>query len=155
MHFRHCRNLRNSRDLSISLDNEVVESVQCFKYLGVTLDIYLSFETHIEKLCGKINSRNGILKRMRNFISKDLAIDLYKSLIEPHYRYCDYIYTGCSLTNARKLQVCQNNSLRAISRADQYYPTELLHKELGIEWLDVQTNKSLCIPFVYSRISTI
>ncbi len=145
MHFRHCRNLRSNRDLHISLNNEIVESVHHFKYLGVILDVHLSFETHIEKLCSKINSRNGILKRMRNFISKELAIDLYRSLIEPHFRYCDYIYTGCSLTNSRKLQVAQNNSLRAIARADNYYQTELLNRELGIEWLDVQASKSICV----------
>ena len=145
MHFCHCRNLRNNRELVVSLNNELVESVNHFKYLGGILDIHLSFETHIEKLCGKVNSRNCLLKRLQNFISKDLAIDLYKSLIEPHFLYCNYIITGCSLTNSRKLQVAQNNSLRAIARADYYYSTDALHKELGIEWLDVQAKKSLCV----------
>ena len=145
MHFRHCRNIRSDVELNVALNDEVVESVQQFKYLGVILDKHLSFEAHIESLCGKINSRNGLLTRVRNFVSKELAITLYSTLIEPHFRYCDYIYLGCSLTNAHKLQVSQNKSLRAIARADYTYPTERLHAELGIEWLAVQSTKSLCV----------
>ena len=45
----------------------------------------------------------------------------------------------------RKLQVAQNNSLHAIAKTDYHYSTDLLHRELGIEWLDVQLNKSLCV----------
>ncbi len=115
MHFRHCRNLRNNVELEVRINDELVESVDEFKYLGVILDKHLSFDVHINKLCGKVNSRNGLLKRVRSFIPKDLAIQLYKSLIDPHFRYCNYIYNGCSLTNKRKLQVAQNNSLRAIA----------------------------------------
>ncbi len=154
MHFRHCRNIRNNVELNIALNGEVVESVQQFKYLGVTLDINLSFDAHIEILCGKVNSRNCLLRRVRNFVSKDLALSLYRALIEPHYRYCDYIYSGCSLTNARKLQVTQNNSLRAITRSDYQYPTEQLHTDLGIEWLDVQAMKSVCIE-MYKNVNNL
>ena len=81
---------------------------------------------------------------MRNFIPKQLAVDLYKSLIDPHFRYCNYIYSGCSLSNQRRLQVAQNNSLRAIAKCEPMYSTDTLHTELSIEWLDITAQKSLC-----------
>ena len=145
MHFRHCRNIRNNVELEESIGGETIESVDHFKYLGVTVDKHLSFDVHIDKLCGKISSCNCLLKRVRNFESKDLAISLYKSLIDPHFRYSNYIYIGCSLTNMRKLQIAQNNLLRAVACVDNYFSTEALHADLGMEWLDVTVNKSLCI----------
>ncbi len=133
MHFRHSRNIRNNIELDVHIGDEIIESVSHFKYLGITVDKHLSFDTHIDKLCGKINSRNGLLKRVRNFVSKDLATRLYRSLIDPHFRYCNYIYSGCSLTNKRKLQIAQNNSLRAIARVDNLYSTKTLHSDLDID----------------------
>ena len=145
MHFRHCRNIRNNVELDVRMQGETIESVSQFKYLGVTLDKHLSFDTQIDKLCSKVNSRNGLLKRVRNFVSRDLATRLYKSLIDPHFRYCNYIYSSCSLTNKCKLQIAQNNSLRAIARVDNRFSTETLHTELGIDWLDITVNKTLSI----------
>ncbi len=154
MHFRHCRNIRSNFELNVSINGVGIESVNEFKYLGVTLDKHLSFDVHIDKLCGKINSRNGLLKRVRNFVSKDLATQLYKSLIDPHFRYCNYVYNGCSLTNKRKLQIAQNNSLRAIARVDPLFPTEALHADLSIDWLDVTAQKALCIE-MYKNVNNL
>ena len=82
---------------------------------------------------------------MRHFILKQLALDLYKSLVDPHFRYCNYIYSRCSLSNQRKLQVAQNNSLRAVAKVDPMYSTDALHKDLSIDWLDITAQKSLCV----------
>ncbi len=145
MHFRHTHNIRSNRDLNVMINGELIESVSQFKYLGVTLDTHLSLDSHIDKVCGKVNSRTGLLRRVRNFVSKDLATHLYKSLVDPHFWYCNYIHSGCSLTNRRKLQIAQNNSLRAIAQVDNLYPTEALHIDLEIDWLDVTVDKTLCI----------
>ncbi len=56
MHFRHCRNIRNNVEFDVSIGGEAIEFVSHFKYLGVTVDKHLSFDTHIDKLCGKVNS---------------------------------------------------------------------------------------------------
>ena len=95
MHFRHCRNIRSNFDLCVTVNNEIMEPVNQFKYLGVTLDTHLSFDAHIDKVCSKVNARNGILRHVRNFVSKDLATQLYKSSVDLHFRYCNYIYCGC------------------------------------------------------------
>ena len=58
---------------------------------------------------------------------------------------CNYIYSGCLLTNKPKLQVAQNNSLRAIARVDYNFSTKSLHSDLRIDWIDVTVDKTLCI----------
>ena len=92
-----------------------------------------------------MNFRPCLLTRLWNFIPNSLKINLYKSLIDPHIGYCDCITDGCSLTSKRKLQVAQNNLLRAIVWVGGTYSTEALHTELGIDWVDVTSKKSLCI----------
>ena len=67
----------NSRDRQ-------VEQATTYKYLGVHLDSHLTFSDHEAKLCKKEKSRTYILLRMRNFISDNLAAQVYSSLIDPY-----------------------------------------------------------------------
>ena len=112
-----------------------VECVNQFKYLYIILDKYLSFVP------------NALLWWIRNFISKDLAKHLNQSLIGPHFAYCNwrYIHDGGSVTTSHYLQVGQNNALLAEINADQKYPTDRMHEQLEINWLDVAWQKSSCI----------
>ena len=49
--------------------DENLTQVHTVKYLGVELDEHLSFERHMDKLCGKVKARTVILWQMRSFIS--------------------------------------------------------------------------------------
>ena len=83
--------------------------------------------------------------RIRNFIPESLALHLYKSLIHPHFLYCAHLYDGCSLTNQRRLQVSQNNALRAVLHAPPRCSTEQLHTKCNVEYLDIGRAKLTCI----------
>ena len=141
-------------NLKINVGNETLESVNSFKYLGIELDRHLTFNNHVNKLCGKVSQRTGLLWRIRSVINTNLAKELYTSLIEPHFLYADYIYDACNKTASDKLQVAQNNALRAIKKADHRYSATLLHKELNISWLHEQRKKSTCIN-VYKSLNNL
>ena len=87
-------NLKDQQ-LNITVNDEVLNSVSSFKYLGVELDRYLNFEQHMNKICSKVNERTGLLWRIRSFINTSLASELYTSLIEPYFLYSDFVYNGC------------------------------------------------------------
>ena len=40
------------------------------------------------EICKKVSSAIGALKRVRPFISKETAIQIYNALIMPHFDYC-------------------------------------------------------------------
>ena len=46
-----------------SCNNQQIEQVTSYEYLGVLLDPHLTFTNHIDKLCKKIKSRTFILRR--------------------------------------------------------------------------------------------
>ncbi len=143
MLFSHPRNpLFAEASLSLHIDNTVIEQVPTFKYLGLHLDNNLTFGEHINTICKRVDQRSGLLWRVRNFIPESFALHLYKSLIHPHFSYCSHLYDGCNLTNQRRLQISQNNALRAVLKAPAQHSTELLHSKTGVEWLDIERAKT-------------
>ena len=49
--------LKNSDPLVIKINDEIIEEVTVFKYLGVQLDNILSFANHFDYIIRKVNSK--------------------------------------------------------------------------------------------------
>ncbi len=81
-------------------------------------------------------------------------MDLYRSLIEPHFTYGDTIYDGCGVASKHKLQVHQNQALRAVLNVNQYYSSKAIHEDLKSEWLDIQRARH-CSNMVYKGLQGI
>ena len=79
--------------------------------MEVQLHCHSSCNVHLDKRGKKIKSRAYNLSWMQNFISENLAVDLYKSFIEPHFLYADIVHDVTSLSSRHQLQVNQNNAL--------------------------------------------
>ena len=103
---------------------------------------------------GLTKSRTFILRRMPTFISEELAISIYSSLIDPHFADSDVIYDGCTKACSIQLQVQQNMALRSVLNVDSRYPTQSLHDRTGIDWLHV-TRKNHCCIEAYKGINDI
>ena len=52
----------------------------------------------------KVSSAIGVLKRVRPFISKETAIQIYNALIMPHFDYCRPVWDCLSGYVSDKLQ---------------------------------------------------
>ena len=132
-------------NLLLFFGQEPVEHVSTFKYLGVYLDPSLSFRDHIEYVVKKVRQRTRILWKLRSFITVNLAKTLYTSLIEPLFLYCDELYDGCFQQDVKKLQVAQNNALRAVLHRDPRSDTVSLHVDSKTLWLDEQRKINCCV----------
>ena len=80
-----------SEILAIRVGNKLIKKVKMTKCLGNIIDQHLTWEGHIEYVSKKIRPSIGILKRLRNVIPRDSLITLYKTLIEPHFHYCNTV----------------------------------------------------------------
>ena len=129
-------------NLDIRSDNTQIESTDTFKYLGITLDRYLTFENHADNIIKKVNQRTRIVWKVRNYVTEELAKYLYLTLVQPLFTYVDYIYDGCSQKIGKKLQVAQNSALRVVKNCKRDYSATLLHNELEIEELSACRRKS-------------
>ena len=112
------RSTMKHETLSISVNNTPIENVDEMKYLGMTLDRHLSFDKHVNKVCGKVASRTGLLWRICGFIDFELAKTIYMSLIYPHFLYGNFLLDGTTMVVKHKLRVAQNNALRAVLKVE-------------------------------------
>ena len=60
MLFTHPRGVLKNATLNVTLDNREIESVNHFKYLGITLDRNLKFQEHARILKGKVDQRSSM-----------------------------------------------------------------------------------------------
>ena len=60
----------------------------------------------------------GGLKRVRPYVPIKILETIYKSLIQPHFDYCDKVWSNLSVTQSLRLQKLQNRAARVILSAN-------------------------------------
>ena len=90
--------------------------VKQVKNLGLIIDENLTWDHHINYISQKMKRNLGILKRMSKTLPTESLCMLYKTLIEPHIRYCSIVWRNCGEALKDKLQILQNRVARIITR---------------------------------------
>ena len=129
----------SDNQVNVELDAKLITKVKEAKSLGVTIDEHLSWSNHIGDLSKKISSAIGALKRIRPYISKRTALQIYQALILPHFDYCSSVWGDCNLTLSDKLQKLQNRAARAITRSN--YDTSATFLLNLLNWDDLTTRR--------------
>ena len=80
---------RNIDDLipDIRLNNQAIERVSEFNFLGLTIDQHLSWNAHVQKISNRVGKLIGILNRLKRYLSTDILRTLYSALILPHFQF--------------------------------------------------------------------
>ena len=61
------------------------------KYLGIILDLHLTFDQHIDHLVDKASKRLAVIRKVIKCLDRSTVLTLYKSLDLPHFDYCDTV----------------------------------------------------------------
>ena len=72
-------------EINIRVNGNEINRVHSVKSLGVHIDEHLTWSVHIDKLCKKIASAIGVLKRIRPFITTNTAVQVAKPSGKGHY----------------------------------------------------------------------
>ena len=125
-------------DLNIIINNNQISRVDSFKYLGITLDSFLTYTEHINNLIQKFSLIQGLCYSLSSAIPGEALLAIYHSLAYPHVILHNLLWGGAASTTLQKLQVAQNKLLRNIfpsSRtAEMYLNNGLLNIRAVIEW---------------------
>ena len=65
--------------LTLKIDNVIIEKVDEFSFLGLTVDTNLNWKRHSEKICNKCTKMIGILNRLKYVLPLGIKIMLYNS----------------------------------------------------------------------------
>lgn len=105
------------------------------KYLGVTLDRKLTWNSHTTKITNTANNRYQALLPLLNRRSKlnpHTKARIYKSIILPTLTYSPSTWCFAATTHLNKLQTTQNKILRRITGAPWYVRTAAIERDLKV-----------------------
>ena len=124
-----------------------------YRHLGIILDEALTFESHITYVCKKANQKNGVMKKIRKFLTEKLSLMLYKSLVPPHFDHVDVVYMTATKEQLSRLQVIQNQSCRIILRTHKRTHINDMHTTLKLQTLETRRSNhlsALCHKNIYN-----
>ena len=114
-----------------------IETVEEYRFLGVTTDNNLRFNSHVSNIVAKTRKRVNIIRCLS---SKDwgCSLEQQRSLYITYIRMVlEYASPGWSSwiseSSLRTLQTVQNAALRSIASLYKSCPEDFLHLETGIE----------------------
>ena len=122
-------------DFVLRIDGKRIESVSKFKYLGVMLDPTLSFHDHVSYIQSKTLGKIKVLGRARSFLSQELCLSLYRTLVLPLFDFNDHVYDCLTVNDSYTLQKLQNTALRSILRVDSRTSISEIHTLAGFPYL--------------------
>ena len=91
--------------INFSINGLPVQRVEEFNYLGITIDNYLKFESHCNKVVGKLNSASFITNKLRSCVPTSMLINLFNATGISHIIYGMVAYLpGLSSQSMKRLE---------------------------------------------------
>ena len=87
MIFHHRQRDISKMKLELFINDTKIEKVNEFNFLGIMLDECMTWDSHINKIAGKISQVNGALSRLKKFVPSEILKMIYNALIQPHLNY--------------------------------------------------------------------
>ena len=94
------------------LDNEPVTFANVYNYLGIMLDKHMTLSFMLTKVKNVISRKIYELVNIRDLITIQCALTIYKQTILPLFDYSGFVMISCNVSNRNDLQTLQNNALR-------------------------------------------
>jgi hypothetical protein len=102
-------------EFQISFNDQIIKAQNSIKYLGVTLDQFLSGDTMVNSIIKKVTGKLKFLYRHSQYLNQKLRKNLCSALLQCHIDYCcTSWYSGLNISHQRKLQIIQNKMARFI-----------------------------------------
>ena len=100
------------------------------KSLGVHIDGNLSWECHINENSKNVASGVTAIKRIRYFLPFEILLNVYNSLVQPNFDYCNVVWGNCSKNLSSKFQKLQNRAARVLIFSNYDCSTSKLFQNL-------------------------
>jgi hypothetical protein len=113
-------------NLTIKVDGYYIDFVHEAKLLGAIIDSKLNFDSHIDLVLKKVNSRTFILSRNLKMFPSKFRTSLFKLFIVPNFEYCSSLFFVLNSNQLRrKLEYCFAKSAKRIMIVNLFNKTEV------------------------------
>ena len=114
MHFSIRR--RVNKDLKIIIDQEEIEEVSNFKFLGIILDSQLKFDTHVQKLSKTLKTNLNCFRMARQYIPLHAAQLFIHAMIFSHISYCITVWSQASQSTIKPIASLYKQALKIMDK---------------------------------------
>ena len=73
--------VKSDQQLSLHIDDQIINQCQQVKLLGVMTDSKLNFDKHILEICSKVNQEVSAFSRLRNYLGDTQAKLICKTTV--------------------------------------------------------------------------
>ena len=101
------------------------------KLVGIALDENLSFKHHVNLIKGKLNRANFILARSGKFLTQEVRVLVYNSLVKSVLEFGSWVYGHCGKSLIDQLYILQKKIVRNVVGARGKVHTNPLFARLG------------------------
>lgn len=104
------------QSVSLWLNGSVLEKVNSFKYLGVTISNNLTWSNHIDIVCAKARRMLGFI--YRHFYpncNSNTLLKLYLSLVRPRLEYASPVWSPHTVSLTAQIERVQKFALKIVS----------------------------------------
>ena len=119
-------------DLDILINGNIIERVNCFKFLGVVIDCHLNWKDHVHHIKKKISKRLGILYKANRLLDSKTLLTLYYSFMYPYLLYCIEVWGTASKGQLDSLLKLQKRAVRLIKSVPTRTESNPLFKSLSL-----------------------
>ena len=110
------------------IEETVIEFVNEFNFLGLTIDKHLKWKKHTDQVSKKLSKTLGVMTKLKNFLPTNVLRTIYNSLIHSYINYGIVIW-GWQANNIFKLQ---KRAIRTVSKTNYTAHTSPLFRYLKI-----------------------
>ena len=95
--------------LNLTIAGNLIEQVNEFNFLNITLDQNITWKPYIIKMAIKIARVIGVLNKLKHIFPQHILLTIYNSLIKPHFIYGLYLWG----LNCKQLKILQRKQLES------------------------------------------
>lgn len=121
---------RQAAPLAINIDGTQLDQTTSTTFLGFEIDSGLKWDSHVDKLCGKVASACFALSRVVRSVTPQVARTCYFATVHSLLQYGAELWGRCA--EWERVFRLQKRAIRIISRVPLDTPAKLLFKKLGI-----------------------
>ena len=129
-------------EITLTINDCKMTAEASVKLLGVILDSNLSWCSHVDHIVKKVSPKIGLLSRLRHTLPSHLLNTINKTIILPHFDYCNTVWGNCCKKYQIILQRLQNRCARIVTgNYDFTVHSSSLLRILG--WQSLETRRSI------------
>ena len=123
---------------ALKIGGEYIERIgigcteEYFKFVGIRLDEFLTFEHHAKHVSNKVSSANFALNRVKHILPLNIRKLVYNSLVKSHIEYGIIAYGGSKNKGINRIKILQKRAIRTVSDKSRSDHADPLFGKLGM-----------------------